>query len=66
MRTKRVGRPALQRIVVDNAEGGLTSGPAILIGAIAIAVAATVWPWADYSAAVSFETIRAGFVAYFG
>jgi len=66
MGTKRVGRPALQRIVVDNAEGRLTSGPAILIGAIAIAVAATVWLWADYSAAVFFETVRAGFVACFG
>ncbi len=56
----------MQRIVVDNAEGRLTSGPAILIGAIAIAVAATVWLWADYSAAVFFETVRAGFVACFG
>lgn len=56
----------MQRIVVDNAEGRLTSGPAILIGAIAIAVAATVWLWADYSAAVFFETVRAGFVVCFG
>ncbi len=43
------------------------SRPLILAGAvITLALAGTVWLWAQYGATVFFETIRAGFVACFG
>ena len=43
------------------------SRPLILaVGAIILAVAGTVWLWAQYGATVFFETIRAGFVACLG
>ena len=45
----------------------LVSRPLILAGAgIILALAGTLWLWADYGMAVFFETIRAGFVACFG
>ena len=45
----------------------LTSRPLILTGAAAgLALAGTAWLWADFGAAVFFETIRAGLVMCFG
>jgi hypothetical protein len=39
----------------------------IVAGAvIVLAVAGTVWLWAQYGTTIFFETIRAGFVACFG
>jgi len=38
----------------------------VAVGAIALALGATVLLWAHYGATVFFETIRAGFVACFG
>ncbi len=41
--------------------------PAVWTGAaILIALAGTVWLWAQYGTVVFFETIRTGFVACFG
>ncbi len=43
------------------------SRPMIVAGAvIVLAVAGTVWLWAQYGTTIFFETIRAGFVACFG
>ena len=43
------------------------SRPLMLAGAaIAVALAGTVWLWAQYGTTIFFETIRAGFVACFG
>jgi hypothetical protein len=51
----------------ETAAPRLLSRPLILAGAaIILALAATVWLWAHYGAAVFFETIRAGFAACFG
>jgi hypothetical protein len=45
----------------------LISQPAVWTGAaIFIALAGTVWLWAQYGTVVFFETIRTGFVACFG
>jgi hypothetical protein len=45
----------------------LMSRPVILAGAaITLALAGTLWLWANFGVAVFFETIRAGFVACFG
>jgi hypothetical protein len=41
--------------------------PLILAGAvITVALAGTVWLWAQYGTTIFFETIRAGFAACFG
>jgi hypothetical protein len=43
------------------------SRPLMVAGAvIVLAVAGTVWLWAQYGTTIFFETIRAGFVACFG
>jgi hypothetical protein len=45
----------------------LMSRPVIVAGAaIIVALAGTLWLWANFGVAVFFETIRAGFVACFG
>ena len=45
----------------------LMSRPVIVAGAaIILALAGTLWLWANFGVALFFETIRAGFVACFG
>ncbi len=45
----------------------LLSRPLLAAGGVVIlALAGTLWLWADLGTAVFFETIRAGFVACFG
>jgi hypothetical protein len=44
-----------------------TSRPLIVAGAVFIvALAGTVWLWAQYGTTIFFETIRTGFAACFG
>jgi hypothetical protein len=44
-----------------------TSRPLILAGTVIIvALAGTVWLWAQYGTTIFFETIRTGFAACFG
>jgi hypothetical protein len=43
------------------------SRPLMLAGAtVMVALAGTVWLWAQYGTTIFFETIRAGFAACFG
>ncbi len=44
-----------------------TSKPLIVAGgAIVVALAGTLWLWAQYGTTIFFETIRTGFAACFG
>jgi hypothetical protein len=45
----------------------ILSRPLIVAAAlVAVAIAGTVWLWAQYGTTIFFETIRSGFVACFG